>query len=197
MRFGKKDDKKKKEEATAIPVSKDAYANSITMAESMGMNLKKAFVFPDGAKLSFMNINEKNVKTILAKYENYLRPDYDIIEEDITYNKDRMSILYQDEEAILAIGRVDNPGNECAYKIYKKGSNKVFATFFFECQEEVIVFRLRKIVKYYDNYHRLIKIVEKTDDETKTFKISPETHGIAFETSKATKEKDKKSEESN
>lgn len=197
MRFGKKKDdkKKKKEEINVTPVGKDAYANSVTMAESMGMNLRKAFVFPDGAKLSFMNVNEKNVKTILAKYEDYLRPDYDLIEEDITYNTDRMSIVHQDDEAILAIGRVDKPGNECAYKVYKKGSNKVFATFFFDCQEEVIVYRLRKIAKYYDNYHRLIKIIEKTDDETKIFKISPETHGIAFETSKESK--NKKNEEQN
>ena len=51
------------------------FANSTVMASAMGMNLKKIFVFPDGDKISFFNINEKNIKILLSKYENELKPE--------------------------------------------------------------------------------------------------------------------------
>ena len=156
------------------------FANSTVMVSAMGMNLKKIFVFPDGAKISFFNINEKNIKILLSKYENELKPESEI-NVDITYNKARQGIIYKDDTATLVIGYVDTQGTECPYKIYATNDQKIFATFYFRRQEEIIVNNFKKVVRIYDEFHRLSRLMEKIDKKTTIYKIDPETNGIACE----------------
>ena len=156
------------------------FANSTVMAAAMGMNLRKIFVFPDGARISFFNINEKNIKVLLSKYENDLAPE-DSIKADISYNKARYGIVYTDNDATLIVGYVDTQGIECPYKIYVTKTNKIFATFFFQRQEEIIVNDFKKVVRVYDEFHRLVRLMEKIDKKTTIYKIDPESNGISCE----------------
>ena len=166
------------EEFIQKPGHLSGFLNSTAMAAGMGMNLKKIFVLPDGAKISYINVNEKNIKILLAKYESYLKPDEGIIKADINYNARRYGMVYSDDEATMVIGHVDTQGVDCPYKIYQSKDKKVFATFFFERQEEVIVNKFKKMVRMYDDCHRLIRLIEKNDEKTTVFKIDPVTNDI-------------------
>lgn len=169
----------KKEDFSRVPGDGTGFLNAKVMAEAMGMDLKKMFVFPDGARISYFNINEKNVKLIIQKFSDYIVPDENIINEDLTYNHGRKGIFYRDGDVTMVVGLVDSLDADCAYKIYKKGDDKIFATFFFQRQEEIIVNKYKKIVRIYDECHRLVRYMEKLDNQLRIFKIDPETNGIA------------------
>ena len=131
--------------------------------------------------MSFFNINDRNIRPILSKYEQYLKPENDTIKADVTYNTRRRGLAYSDEEATLVIGYVDTQGIDCPYKIYQTKSNKIFATFFFQRLEEVYLNDFKKIVRFYDEFHRLIRMNETVGKQLRVYKIDPETNGISCE----------------
>ena len=180
MKF-KREKKFKKEDFVIPKGSGTGFPNSAAMARAMGMDLEKRFIFPDGAGISFFNINEKNIRLILKKYEQYIQPESVITNADITYNVRRRGLVYSDDEATLVIGYVDTEGIDCPYKIYEAKDKKVFATFLFQRPEEVFLTKFKKIVRFYDDCHRLIRMNETFDNQLKVYKVDPETHGISCE----------------
>ena len=99
-----------------------ALENLVIQTEALGINLRKQMVFADGAKISYININENNIYKILDKYEKYMHVDHTAAKLKIKHNLGRRGIVSKDSEATLVIGRVSTFGLDFPYKMYYKNT---------------------------------------------------------------------------
>lgn len=157
-----------------------ALENSVIQTEALGINLRKQLVFPDGAKLSYINITEKNIYKIIDKYEKYLRIDNTASKVNMKYNLGRRGIISQDNEATLVVGKISTFGLDFPYKMFYKNDKCITATYYYPMRntEEILVTEQKRICKSFSAEHRLIKIEEAYDNKIHTYEINPHTNNI-------------------
>lgn len=170
-----------KKENKQINDTNVALENSIIQIEALGINLRKQFNFPDGAKIEYINISEKNIYRILDKYENSLRVDMFASNVKLKYNLGRRGIVFKDNEATLIIGKIQTFGMEFPYKMYYKNDNCITATYYYPMRntEEIIVTEHKMISKSYSAQRKLVKIEETYDNQIHIYQIDSKTNNIA------------------
>lgn len=168
----------KKKETNDTNIALD---NSIIQIEALGINLRKQIIFPDGAKLSYLNITEKNIYKIIDKYEKNLRADNTASKINLKYNLGRRGIIYKDNEATLIIGKINTFGLDFPYKMYYKNDECLTATYYYPMRnfEEIFVNSQKRVSKSYNANHKLIKIEEVYDNKIHTYEIDSKTNNIA------------------
>jgi len=158
-----------------------ALENAIIHTESLGINLKKQFIFPDGAKIEYINIDEKNIYKLLDRYSKYLRMDTTASNINLKYNLGRRGIIFKDNEATLVIGKIQTFGMDFPYKMYYKNDKSITTTFFYPMRntEEILITEQKRISKSYNAQHKLTKIEETYDNKIHTYEIDSKTNNIA------------------
>lgn len=170
----------KKEEENPVAGTNVAIENSVFQLDAMGINVRKQFVFPDGAKFAYIGITDKNIYQMIDKYEQYLRADNTGSKINLKYNLGRRGIFYQDNEATLIIGKISTFGMEFPYKMYYKNDKCMTATYYYPKRnyEEIIVTNEKTISKSYSALRRLVKLEETYDNKLHTYSMNPQTNNI-------------------
>lgn len=170
-----------KKENNQINDTNVALENSIIQVEALGINVRKQFNFPDGAKVEYINISDKNIYKILDKYENYLRLDTTASNVKMKYNLGRRGVIFKDSEATLIVGKIQTFGMDFPYKMYYKNDNCITATYYYPMRntEEIIVTEHKMISKSYSAQRKLTKIEESYDNKIHIYEIDSKTNNIA------------------
>lgn len=170
-----------KKEKSQIVEKNIVSPNSIIQIEALGINVRKQFNFPDGAKVEYINISEKNIYKILDKYEKYLRMDTTASKTNLKYNLGRRGIIFKDDEAILVVGKIQTFGMEFPYKLFYKNDFCMTATYYYPMRntEEIIVSKYKTISKSYSAQRILTKIEETYDNKIHIYEIDSKTNNIA------------------
>lgn len=158
-----------------------ALDNSIIHIEALGINPRKQFNFPDGAKIEYINISDKNIYKILNKYEKHLRMDTTASKTNLKYNLGRRGIIFKDNDATIVIGKIQTFGMEFPYKLFYKNDSCITATYFYPMKntEEIIVTAHKTISKSYNAQRILTKIEETYDNKIHIYEIDSKTNNIA------------------
>ena len=170
----------KKEEEKISNNTNIAIENSVFQLDAMGINVRKQFVFPDGAKFAYIGITDKNIYQFLDKYEKYLRADNTGAGVNLKYNLGRRGIFYSDNEATLIVGKISTFNMEFPYKMYYKNNQCITATYYYPKRnyEEIIVSSEKTISKSYSALRRLVKLEEIYDNKLHTYSMNPQTNNI-------------------
>jgi len=136
--------------------------------------------FPDGARLSYQNVTEKNIYAIVNKYSNFLRPDTTAINSKIKYKLGRLALIFKDGDAVISIGKINSLGFEYMYKMNYKNDDNLSAIYYYPAKnyEEVTINSGKCIYKSFNALHQLVKIEEVEDNHTNIYEINPETNDI-------------------
>lgn len=158
-----------------------ALDNSIIHIEALGINPRKQFIFPDNAKVEYVNISDKNIYKILNKYEKHLKMDTTASKTNLKYNLGRRGIIFKDNEATLVIGKIQTFGMEFPYKLFYKNDSCLTATYYYPMRntEEIIITEQKCISKSYSAQHKLTKIEETYDNQIHIYEIDSKTNNIA------------------
>ncbi len=153
--------------------------NSVKI-QDLGINTRKQLVFPDGAKLSYINITEKNIYKILDKYESNLRVDTTGAKVNLKYNLGRRGIISKDSEATLIVGKINTFGLDFPYKMYYKNDECIAATYYYPMRntEEIYITADKRVAKSYSAERKLTKLEEVYDNKIHTYQINPQTNNI-------------------
>lgn len=158
-----------------------ALENSIIHIEALGINPRKQFIFPDNAKVEYINISDKNIYKILNKYEKYLKMDTTASKTNLKYNLGRRGIIFKDNETTLVIGKIQTFGMEFPYKLFYKNDTCITATYYYPMKntEEIIVTKYKTISKSYNAQRLLTKIEETYDNKIHIYEMDAKTNNIS------------------
>lgn len=137
-------------------------------------------IFPDGARLSYQNVTEKNIYAIVNKYSNFLRPDTTAVNSKIKYKLGRLALIFKDGDAVISIGKINSMGFEYVYKMNYLDDNNLSAIYYYPAKnyEEVTIKSGKCTYKSYNALHQLVKIEEVENNCTNIYEINPETNDI-------------------
>ena len=148
--------------------------------EAMGINVKKMINFPDGARMSYLSVTDKNIYTLLDRYASHIRLDRTASNVNLKYNLGRRGIIIQDSEATIVIGKIIALGVENPYKLYYKNDGCIYVTYYYPMKnrEELIVNSEKTISKSYNAQGQMVKMEETYDNQIHTYKVNPVTNEI-------------------
>ena len=137
-------------------------------------------VFPDGARLSYNNVTERNIYAIINKYSNFLHPDTTGINSKMKYKLGRLALTFKDGDATISIGKISSMGFEYLYKMNYRDDNNLSAIYFYPTRnyEEVTIISGKCTYKSYNALHQLTKLEEVSNNQSTIYEINPETNDI-------------------
>ena len=168
---------KKKEQENDTNI---ALENLVIQTEALGINLRKQMTFADGAKISYININDNNIYKILDKYEKYMHVDHTAANLKIKHNLGRRGIISKDSEATPIVGKVSTFGLDFPYKMYYKNDQCVSITYYYPRgnREEILINSEKIVSKLYNIEHRLTKLEETYDSKIHSYEFDTQTNKI-------------------
>lgn len=163
-------------------VKKDEnFAASNPIARSnVNINNGGMLIFPDGARISYNNINSKNIYAIISKYSDYLHPDMTGMNSLIKHKLGRLAVTFKDGKASIAIGKINSMGFEYMYKMRYFDDNNLDASYYYPNKnyEELTIKSGKCIVNSYNALHQLVRMEETTGKQSNVYEINPETNDI-------------------
>lgn len=147
---------------------------------SVKYNNGGTLIFPDGARITYQNINDKNIYMIVSKYSDYLHPDMTGMSSNIKYKLGRLALTFKDGDAKISVGKINSMGIEFMYKMQYFNDRNLSAMYYYPNRnyEEVSIKTGECVFKSYNALHQLIKMEEIVDNQTKIYEINPETNDI-------------------
>ena len=156
------------------PIKSSAYKN----------NNGGVLFFPDGARISYQNVTEKNIYMIVNKYSNFLHPDTTAINSRIKYKLGRLALTFKDGDATIAIGKISSMGFEYFYKMHYLNDENLSAIYYYPSKnyDEVTITSGKCVYKSYNALRQLVKLEEIENNKTNIYEIDPETNAIKCST---------------
>lgn len=172
-----------------VTLNENLYKKEIQTANSGTSNpLKKKnlsnkggmLIFPDGARISYRNITEKNIYMIIDKYSDYLHPDMTGMGSNLKYKMGRLALTFNDGNAKICIGKINSMGFEYMYKMQYFNNSNLSAIYYYPNKnyEELKISHGEYVSKSYNALHQLVKMEEISNNETRIYEINPETNDI-------------------